>query len=90
MRGLGAMRALELVKDSKTREPAPEHTRQVAQYCYEHGLITITAGTHGNVIRILVPLVVSPEEMDEGLGVLEDALASVSKDRSVFAGASIQ
>src|SRR5207248_11773114 len=58
-RGLGAMRALELVKSRETREPAPEETKRITQYCYEHGLITITAGSYGNVIRVLVPLVVS-------------------------------
>jgi 4-aminobutyrate aminotransferase/(S)-3-amino-2-methylpropionate transaminase len=77
VRGLGAMQAIELVKSRETREPAPEETKKISQYCYEHGLITITAGTYGNVIRILVPLVVTDEQMDEGLDVLENALASV-------------
>lgn len=77
VRGLGAMQAIELVKSRETREPAADETKKISQYCYEHGLITITAGTYGNVIRILVPLVVTDEQMDEGLGVLENALASV-------------
>jgi 4-aminobutyrate aminotransferase/(S)-3-amino-2-methylpropionate transaminase len=80
-RGLGAMRALELVKSRETREPAPEETKKITQYCYEHGLITITAGSYGNVIRVLVPLVVTDQEMDEGLDVLEAALASVCEKR---------
>lgn len=78
VRGLGAMRAIELVKSRETREPASEKTKEVSQYCYEHGLITITAGSYGNVIRLLVPLVVSDAQMEEGLDVLESALASVS------------
>ena len=77
VRGLGAMRAIELVKSRETREPAPDETKRISQHCYEHGLITITAGTYGNVIRLLVPLVITDEQMDEGLEVLEDALASV-------------
>lgn len=77
IRGLGAMRALELVRSRRTREPADEETRQVSQYCYEHGLITITAGSYGNVLRLLVPLVISDAQMDEGLDVLESALESV-------------
>ena len=77
VRGLGAMRAIELVKSRETLEPAPDETKKISQYCYEHGLITITAGTYGNVIRILVPLVVTDEQMDEGLDVLEGALAFV-------------
>jgi 4-aminobutyrate aminotransferase / (S)-3-amino-2-methylpropionate transaminase / 5-aminovalerate transaminase len=76
-RGLGAMRAIELVKSRESREPAPEETKKITQYCYEHGLITITAGSYGNVIRVLVPLVVTDQQMDEGLDVLEAALASV-------------
>ncbi len=71
VRGFGAMRAIELVKSRETREPAPEETKKITQYCYEHGLITITAGSYGNVIRMLVPLVVTDEQMEEGLDVLE-------------------
>jgi len=78
VRGLGGMCAIELVKDLGTREPASEATKKIAQFCYEHGLITITAGTYGNVMRILVPLVVTDDQFDEGLDVLESALAHVS------------
>jgi 4-aminobutyrate aminotransferase/(S)-3-amino-2-methylpropionate transaminase len=81
IRGLGAMRALELVKSHETREPAPDETKQISQYCYEHGLITITAGSYGNVIRLLVPLVITEKQMDEGLDVLEGALASVCEKK---------
>jgi 4-aminobutyrate aminotransferase/(S)-3-amino-2-methylpropionate transaminase len=78
IRGLGGMCAVELVRDTETREPADKETKEVAQYCYEHGLITITAGTYGNVMRILVPLVVTDEQFEEGLAILEAALASVT------------
>ena len=77
IRGLGGMRAIELVNSRETRAPATEQTRKITQYCYEHGLITITAGTYGNVIRVLVPLVITDEQMDEALDVLESAIASV-------------
>jgi 4-aminobutyrate aminotransferase / (S)-3-amino-2-methylpropionate transaminase / 5-aminovalerate transaminase len=83
VRGLGGMRAIELVKSRETREPAPDETKKVAQYSYEHGLITITAGSYGNVIRVLVPLVVTDEQMDEGMDVLESALATVSGKKAV-------
>src|ERR1700738_3250113 len=86
-RGLGAMRAIELVKSRETREPAPDETKKITQYCYEHGLITITAGSYGNVIRVLVPLVVSDQQMDEGLDVLEAALASVCEKQRPLAEA---
>ena len=71
------MQAIELVQSSDKREPAPEETKQITRYCYEHGLITITAGTYSNVVRVLVPLVVSDEQMDEGMDVLESALQMV-------------
>ncbi len=87
VRGLGAMRAIELVKSRETRESAPEETKRIAQYCYEHGLITITAGTYNNIIRVLVPLVITDEQMDEALDVLEGALASVSAAQPAIAEA---
>jgi 4-aminobutyrate aminotransferase/(S)-3-amino-2-methylpropionate transaminase len=77
VRGIGGMCAIELVKNPATREPAADETKKLAQYCYENGLITITAGTYGNVMRILVPLVVSDAQFDEGLDVLEAGLAHV-------------
>ena len=77
VRGLGGMQAIELVKSQETKTPAADETKQITQYCYEHGLITITAGSYSNVIRILVPLVATNEQMDEGLDVLESALAAV-------------
>ena len=77
VRGLGAMQALELVQSRDKREPAAEETKQITQYCYEHGVITISAGTYGNVIRLLMPLVITESQMDEGLDVLEGGLRAV-------------
>ncbi len=82
VRGLGAMQAIELVQSQKTKAPAAEETKKITQYCYEHGLITITAGSYGNVIRALVPLVITSEQMDEALDVLEAALASVCDQKN--------
>jgi 4-aminobutyrate aminotransferase/(S)-3-amino-2-methylpropionate transaminase len=84
VRGLGAMQALELVRSKATREPADEETKQVAQYCYEHGLVLITAGSYGNVIRLLMPLVVTDAQMDEAMDVLEGALAHVADKKSAL------
>src|SRR5205807_4390144 len=81
VRGLTGMCAIELVQDAQTRQPADTETKPIAKYCYEHGLITMPAGTFNNVIRILVPLVVSDEQFDEGLGVIEAALASVAEHK---------
>jgi 4-aminobutyrate aminotransferase / (S)-3-amino-2-methylpropionate transaminase / 5-aminovalerate transaminase len=77
VRGLGAMQALELVQSADKREPAAEETKQVTQYCYEHGVITISAGSYGNVIRLLMPLVITDAQMDEALDVLEGAFKAV-------------
>jgi 4-aminobutyrate aminotransferase / (S)-3-amino-2-methylpropionate transaminase / 5-aminovalerate transaminase len=85
IRGLGGMQAIELVQSPEGREPAPEETKQITRYCYEHGLITITAGSYSNVIRVLVPLVVTNEQMDEGLDVLESALQSVYEKKGAIA-----
>ena len=83
VRGLGGMCAIELVSNPETREPAGAQTKALSKYAYEHGLITITAGTYGNVVRILVPLVVTDEQLDEGLDVLEAGLALVSEQKQV-------
>jgi 4-aminobutyrate aminotransferase/(S)-3-amino-2-methylpropionate transaminase len=76
VRGVGAMWAVELVKDRASRAPAKDETSAVAKRCYERGLVTITAGTYGNIIRTLMPLVIGDEELREGLDVLEGALAA--------------
>ena len=84
VRGLGAMQALELVRSKVTREPADKETKQVSQYCYEHGVVTITAGSYGNVIRLLMPLVITDGQMDEALDVLESGLAHVTEKTGVL------
>lgn len=78
VRGLGAMRALELVRSRESREPAEEETKAVVRYCYEHGLVVLSTGSYNNVIRLLVPLVIGDDQFEEGLKVLQRALESVS------------
>jgi 4-aminobutyrate aminotransferase/(S)-3-amino-2-methylpropionate transaminase len=85
VRGLGAMQALELVRSRQTRAPAEEETKRILQYCYEHGLIMITAGSYGNVIRLLMPLVITDSQMEEALDVLESALATVGDTKGAVA-----
>jgi 4-aminobutyrate aminotransferase/(S)-3-amino-2-methylpropionate transaminase len=80
LRGLGAMRALELVR-SDTREPAKEEAEEVLRHCREHGLILLSAGSYGNVLRLLVPLVITEDQFDEGLDVLESSLATVAESQ---------
>jgi 4-aminobutyrate aminotransferase/(S)-3-amino-2-methylpropionate transaminase len=83
IRGMGGMRAFELVRDRETRTPAEEETEAILKYCWQHGLIILPAGTYGNVIRLLVPLVITDDQLDEGFSVLEAALASVSAQVAV-------
>jgi 4-aminobutyrate aminotransferase/(S)-3-amino-2-methylpropionate transaminase len=85
VRGLGGMQAIELVQSPETKTPATEETKKITQYCYEHGLITITAGSYSNVIRILVPLVATDAQIDEGLDVLESAIAEVCNKKGAVA-----
>jgi 4-aminobutyrate aminotransferase/(S)-3-amino-2-methylpropionate transaminase len=73
------------VQSQSTKVPATAETKQITQYCYEHGLITITAGTYSNVIRILVPMVATDAQIDEGLDVLESALATVCDKKGAVA-----
>jgi len=77
VRGLGAMVAIELVKDRATKEPAPKESALIRKKCYESGLIIIGAGIHANVIRILAPLVITDEELEEGLSILEESFKSI-------------
>jgi 4-aminobutyrate aminotransferase/(S)-3-amino-2-methylpropionate transaminase len=78
IRGLGGMQAIELVLDRKHKSPATELTKQVTRFALEHGLLLVTAGTYGNVIRLLVPLVATDEQMHEGLDILEAAFESLA------------
>jgi len=71
------MCAIELVRPG-TRTPAYEETNQITRYCYEHGVVVLSAGTFGNVIRILMPLVITDAQFEEALDVLEAALAVVA------------
>jgi 4-aminobutyrate aminotransferase/(S)-3-amino-2-methylpropionate transaminase len=79
VRGIGPMRAIELVKDRETKEPDKAAANALAKYCYEHGVVVLGAGTHGNVLRFAMPLVIADEELDEGLSVIENGLEAISK-----------
>src|SRR5579859_7201864 len=76
VRGRGAMLAIEMTRPG-TLDPDPATTAAVARACHQAGLVTLTCGTFGNVIRFLPPLVIGEDLLDEGLSVLEDAFAAV-------------
>jgi 4-aminobutyrate aminotransferase/(S)-3-amino-2-methylpropionate transaminase len=75
-RGVGAMRALELVKDKTSKAWDKERLQRTIKNAYERGLLLVAAGNHGNVARTLMPLVITDAELAEGLDVLEAALAA--------------
>ncbi|HEY8394485.1 MAG TPA: 4-aminobutyrate--2-oxoglutarate transaminase [Thermaerobacter sp.] len=77
VRGLGAMVAMELVRDRATKEPAAEEATRVLQEALRRGVISARAGIYGNVIRVLAPLVITDEQIDEACDVLEESLAAV-------------
>ncbi|QFG22268.1 4-aminobutyrate--2-oxoglutarate transaminase [Actinomadura sp. WMMB 499] len=74
VRGRGAMIAIELVRPG-TKEPDPELTAEIARRCHARGVLVLTAGTYGNVLRFLPPLVIPEHLLTEGLDVLEEAFA---------------
>jgi 4-aminobutyrate aminotransferase/(S)-3-amino-2-methylpropionate transaminase len=75
VRGRGAMTAMELVSDPGTRRPDAALAARICAACHQDGLLTLTAGTWGNVLRFLPPLVIGEELLDEGLTILEKAFA---------------
>jgi 4-aminobutyrate aminotransferase/(S)-3-amino-2-methylpropionate transaminase len=77
-RGLGAMRAIELVTNRETKEPARLETSDILAACHARGLIIIKAGLYDNVVRILAPLVIEEALLNEGLDILEGAVAEVA------------
>lgn len=79
VRGLGAMTAIELVKDKGTKEPASEEVKAILKETHSKGVITISAGIYSNVLRFLPPLVITDEQLEEGLTILEAAITKVSK-----------
>jgi 4-aminobutyrate aminotransferase / (S)-3-amino-2-methylpropionate transaminase / 5-aminovalerate transaminase len=74
IRGLGAMCAIEIVKDQETKEPAKELTNQIIKEANKRGLLIFSAGIYSNVIRLLMPLVITDEQLEEGLNILENSI----------------
>lgn len=79
VRGIGPMLALELVKDRETKEPATDEAKALVKFCYDKGLIVLSCGNFGNVIRTLMPLVITDELLERGLAIIEEGLTSLSK-----------
>lgn len=74
VRGLGAMCAMEIVKDRQTKEPDKELTNKIIAEANKRGLLIISAGVYSNVLRLLMPIVITNEQLEEGLKILESAI----------------
>ncbi len=88
VRGLGGMVAMELVKDRTTKEPDAQAASDVLAAAHHRGLVLIKAGMYDNVVRVLVPLCITDEQLEQALNIFEDAFnavasASLAKETSV-------
>ena len=79
VRGLGGMVAIEFVKDRTTKEPDSHIASDIMAAAHQRGLVLIKAGMYDNVLRVLVPLCVTDEQLQQGLDIFEDAVVSVSQ-----------
>ncbi|KZN97729.1 MAG: 4-aminobutyrate--2-oxoglutarate transaminase [Bacillaceae bacterium] len=82
-RGLGAMCAFEIVKDKKSKAPDKEAVGRIIEEAQNRGLLLLSAGIYSNVIRILVPLVITDEQLEEGLTILEQSIETVLEKQHV-------
>ena len=78
VRGVGAMQAIEFVKDRETKEPAKDECKAIINECMINGLVVLGAGVRDNCIRFLLPLVITDEQMNAGLDILEKAIAKIA------------
>jgi len=79
VRGIGPMLAMELVKDRDSKLPAADEAKTWVGACRDKGLLLLSCGSYGNVVRLLMPLVVTDEQLERGLAILEDGLAGLKK-----------
>jgi 4-aminobutyrate aminotransferase/(S)-3-amino-2-methylpropionate transaminase len=80
VRGLGPMIGIELVKDRRTKKPAVDETKNIIASCREDGLLVISCGMYSNVVRVLAPLVISDDQLNRGLAILERAIQKVDQN----------
>ena len=90
VRGLGAMIGLELVSDRATRAPDKAATTALLAAALQRGVVLLSAGTYGNVVRVLAPLTASDALLDEGLAAMESALAAVAANSRQTSGSGVQ
>ena len=81
VRGIGAMVGMELVTDRKSKQPAVTQAKLLANSCFKKGLLVLASGTYGNVIRILCPLVITDEQLERGLRIIEESLEELHESQ---------
>ena len=79
VRGMGAMLGVEFVKDKESKEPYPELVSKLIQCALQKGLLLENAGSVGNVIRFLAPLVITDSQLEAGFDIMESVIESLSK-----------
>jgi 4-aminobutyrate aminotransferase/(S)-3-amino-2-methylpropionate transaminase len=77
VRGKGPMLALELVKNRRTKEPAASEAKMLVRRCFDKGLMILSCGNLGNVIRTLMPLVITDEQLEKGISILDESLGEI-------------
>lgn len=77
VRGMGLVMGIEFVKDKTTKQPAPELIRPIIDQCAQNGILIGSVGMYGNVLRIAPPLVITKEQADESLAIMENVLTSI-------------
>jgi len=77
VRGLGPMVGMELVRDRQSKEPAADETKELVKRCHEKGLIVLSCGVYHNVIRTLMPLVITDAQLERGFSILEESLSEL-------------
>lgn len=82
IRGLGGMVGIEFVKDKTTKEPATDFVGKLVVNCAQKGLLVENAGTYGNVIRFLAPLVITDEQLKAGLEIFDEAIEQTLKEQA--------
>ena len=78
VRGLGAMQAIEFVENGDPNQPDADTAADLTKACLKRGLILLTAGTNKNVVRVLSPLVISHEQLNKGLDIIEEELLKIT------------
>jgi diaminobutyrate-2-oxoglutarate transaminase len=80
VRGIGLMMAIEMVRDKKSREPAPDYAKKVRKYAHQRGVMIEVGGHHNNVARLLPPLIITEELAMKGIEIIAGVIRDIEKE----------